>query len=99
MAYGTATIRPVDVIAGPGNVFVAIAKREVAGVVGVPSAYAGPSEIVVIADAATRKDLDKREIYHARRERSDVPGDPHYTIRAWRAVVTYLLRRPEFLYE
>jgi histidinol dehydrogenase len=53
MAYGTETIRPVDVIAGPGNVFVAIAKREVAGVVGVPSAFAGPSEIVVVADATT----------------------------------------------
>src|SRR5690606_37560936 len=53
MAYGTDTIRPVDVIAGPGNVFVAIAKREVAGVVGVPSAFAGPSEIVVVADDST----------------------------------------------
>ena len=53
MAYGTATIRSVDVIAGPGNVYVAIAKREVAGVVGVPSAFAGPSEIVVVADAST----------------------------------------------
>ena len=50
MAFGTATIRPVDVIAGPGNVFVAIAKREVAGQVGVPMAFAGPSEIVVVAD-------------------------------------------------
>jgi histidinol dehydrogenase len=57
MAYGTATIRPVDVIAGPGNVFVAIAKREVAGIVGVPSAFAGPSEIVVIADDTTPVDL------------------------------------------
>ena len=53
----------------------------------------------IVADAAGRKGLDRREIYHARRERSDVPDDPHYTIRAWRAVVTYLLRRPEFLYE
>jgi histidinol dehydrogenase len=50
MAFGTESIRPVDVIAGPGNVYVAVAKREVAGVVGVPSAFAGPSEIVVIAD-------------------------------------------------
>jgi len=50
MAYGTESIRAVDVIAGPGNVYVAVAKREVAGVVGVPSAFAGPSEIVVIAD-------------------------------------------------
>ena len=53
MAYGTGSIRPVDVIAGPGNVYVAVAKREVAGVVGVPSAFAGPSEIVVVADDTT----------------------------------------------
>src|SRR5690606_11604202 len=57
MAYGTETIAPVDVIAGPGNVFVAIAKREVAGVVGVPSSFAGPSEIVVIADDTTPAEL------------------------------------------
>lgn len=50
MAYGTHSIRPVDVIAGPGNRYVAVAKREVAGQVGVPSAFAGPSEIVVIVD-------------------------------------------------
>jgi histidinol dehydrogenase len=53
MAYGTETIRPVDVIVGPGNVYVALAKREVAGVVGVPSAFAGPSEVVVVADETT----------------------------------------------
>lgn len=53
MAYGTETIRPVDVISGPGNLYVAIAKREVSGVVGVPSAFAGPSEVVVVADDAT----------------------------------------------
>ncbi|MBK9181270.1 MAG: histidinol dehydrogenase [Acidimicrobiales bacterium] len=51
LAYGTESIRPVDVIVGPGNVFVAVAKREVAGVVAVPSAFAGPSEVVVVADA------------------------------------------------
>ena len=50
MAFGTASIPPVDVIVGPGNVYVALAKREVAGLVGVPSAFAGPSEIVVMAD-------------------------------------------------
>ena len=50
MAYGTETIRPTDVIVGPGNAYVALAKREVAGVVGVPSAFAGPSEVVVVAD-------------------------------------------------
>ena len=53
MAYGTETIRPVDVIVGPGNRYVALAKREVAGTVGVPSAFAGPSEIVVVADETT----------------------------------------------
>jgi histidinol dehydrogenase len=57
MAYGTETLRPVDVIAGPGNAFVAIAKREVAGRVGVPMAFAGPSEIVVIADATAPPDF------------------------------------------
>lgn len=50
MAYGTESLRPVDVIAGPGNVYVALAKREVAGQVGVPMAFAGPSEVVVVAD-------------------------------------------------
>ena len=52
MAFGTETIRPVDVIVGPGNVYVAIAKQEVAGVVGVPSSFAGPSEVVVVADGS-----------------------------------------------
>jgi len=50
LAFGTESVRPVDVIVGPGNVFVSVAKREVAGVVGVPSAFAGPSEVVVVAD-------------------------------------------------
>lgn len=59
MAYGTETIEPVDVIVGPGNVWVATAKREVAaeGVVGVPSAFTGPSEVVVVADATTPPEL------------------------------------------
>lgn len=57
LAYGTETIRPVDVIVGPGNIYVAIAKREVAGTVGIPSAFAGPSEIVVVADHTTGADL------------------------------------------
>lgn len=57
MAFGTETVRPVDVIAGPGNAFVALAKREVAGQVGVPMAFAGPSEIVVVADATAPVDF------------------------------------------
>lgn len=51
MAYGTETITPVDVIAGPGNAWVATAQREVADQVGVAAAFAGPSEIAVVADS------------------------------------------------
>ena len=50
MAYGTESIPAVDVIAGPGNIFVALAKQEVAGDVGIAAAFAGPSEVVVVAD-------------------------------------------------
>ena len=50
LAYGTESVPRVDVICGPGNKYVAIAKREVAEVVGIASAFAGPSEIVVGAD-------------------------------------------------
>lgn len=53
MAYGTETIRPVDVIVGPGNRYVAEAKRQVSGVVGIAAAFAGPSEVVVIAGPTT----------------------------------------------
>ena len=49
LAYGTETIKPVDKIVGPGNAYVAAAKREVFGQVGIDS-MAGPSEILVIAD-------------------------------------------------
>lgn len=51
LAFGTATIRPVDKIVGPGNAFVAAAKRQVFGTVGIDM-IAGPSEILVVADAA-----------------------------------------------
>ncbi len=49
LAYGTETIRPVDKIVGPGNAFVAAAKRQVFGTVGIDM-IAGPSEILVLAD-------------------------------------------------
>lgn len=51
LAYGTESIRPVDVIVGPGNAYVSEAKREVAGagIVGIESP-AGPSELIVVAD-------------------------------------------------
>jgi histidinol dehydrogenase len=49
LAYGTETIRPVNKIIGPGNAYVAAAKRQVFGTVGIDS-IAGPSEVLVIAD-------------------------------------------------
>lgn len=51
LAFGTETIRPVDKIVGPGNAYVAAAKRQVFGTVGIDM-IAGPSEILVVADAA-----------------------------------------------
>ncbi len=50
LAYGTGSVRPVDTITGPGNAFVAAAKRRVFGHVGIDM-IAGPSEVLVIADA------------------------------------------------
>ena len=55
LAYGTERIRPVDVITGPGNAWVAEAKRQLYGVVGIDM-VAGPSEIVVVADAQNDPD-------------------------------------------
>ena len=51
MALGTASIKPVDMIAGPGNAFVAEAKRQLSGRVGI-DLFAGPTETLVIADDA-----------------------------------------------
>ncbi|SIN78020.1 histidinol dehydrogenase [Vannielia litorea] len=56
LAYGTQTIAPVDKITGPGNAFVAAAKRRVFGKVGIDM-IAGPSEILVIADADNDPDF------------------------------------------
>jgi histidinol dehydrogenase len=56
MAYGTASIPRVDLIAGPGNVYVNLAKREVFGSVGIDG-FAGPTEVMVIADGRARPDF------------------------------------------
>lgn len=55
LAYGTETIAPVDKIVGPGNAYVAAAKRQVFGSVGIDT-IAGPSEILVVADSANDPD-------------------------------------------
>ncbi len=55
----------------------------------------------IIADAQARDGIEPTESYYCQTQRDSTPRDPdpHYTIRAWRAVVTYLLRQHEFLYE
>ncbi len=58
MAYGTSQIPPVDKIVGPGNLFVALAKKHVYGHVDIDS-IAGPSEVVVIADSSTSAGLPR----------------------------------------
>src|SRR5208282_574695 len=57
MAYGTETLPAVDVIVGAGSRRVSLAKREVRGAVGMPAAFAGPSEVVVIADETVPVDF------------------------------------------
>ena len=56
LAYGTETIPAVDKIVGPGNLYVTLAKQEVAGLVGIDMP-AGPSEILVVADETARLDF------------------------------------------
>jgi len=53
----------------------------------------------IVSDAAGKKGFEKQEIYSCRQNLVQPVPDPNYTVRAWRAVVTYLLRRQEFLYE
>lgn len=56
LAYGTETVRPVNLITGPGNIFVAAAKRHVRGRVAIDS-EAGPTEIAIIADGSAEPDF------------------------------------------
>jgi histidinol dehydrogenase len=62
LAYGTATISAVDKIVGPGNAYVAAAKRRVFGTVGIDM-IAGPSEILVIADASANPDWVAMDLF------------------------------------
>ena len=62
LAYGTQTIPPVDKIVGPGNAYVAAAKRRVFGVVGIDM-VAGPSEILVICDGKTNPDWIAMDLF------------------------------------
>lgn len=62
LAFGTATIRPVDKIVGPGNAYVALAKREVFGTVGIDM-IAGPSEILVVSDGSVPADWIAMDLF------------------------------------
>ncbi len=62
LAYGTATIPQVDKITGPGNAYVAAAKRRVFGVVGIDM-VAGPSEILVVCDGSTDPDWVAMDLF------------------------------------
>jgi len=62
LAYGTATVPRVDKITGPGNAYVAAAKRRVFGVVGIDM-IAGPSEILVLADGSTPPDWVAMDLF------------------------------------
>ncbi len=62
MAYGTATVPKVDKITGPGNAYVAAAKRRVFGTVGIDM-IAGPSEILVLADGTTPPDWVAMDLF------------------------------------
>jgi len=53
----------------------------------------------VVSDAAASGRFEPQETWHCRQGLLRPVPDPHYTVRAWRAVITYLLRQPEFLYE
>ncbi|BDE06701.1 histidinol dehydrogenase [Vulcanimicrobium alpinum] len=61
LAYGTATIAPVDKIVGPGNVYVTEAKRQVYGICGIDG-LAGPSEVLVVADERAKPELVAGEL-------------------------------------
>jgi histidinol dehydrogenase len=76
-AYGTETVPRVDVVAGPGNLYVNLAKREVFGAVGV-DAVAGPTEILVVADRTAPPELVAADLA------SQLEHDP----MAWAVLVT-----------
>jgi len=62
LAYGTASLAPVDKIVGPGNAYVAAAKRRVFGRVGIDM-VAGPSEVLVVADASANPDWVAMDLF------------------------------------
>lgn len=98
LAYGTETIRPVDKIVGPGNAFVAAAKRQVYGQVGIDS-IAGPSEILVVADAQNDPDwiavdLLSQAEHDTAAQSVLITDSPGFAAQVEQAVVKRLLTLP-----
>ncbi len=98
LAYGTATIKPVDKIVGPGNAYVASAKKQVFGTVGIDM-VAGPSEVTVVADAANdprwiAADLLAQAEHDASAQSILITDDAAFADRVMDAVVAELKRLP-----
>lgn len=98
LAYGTETISPVDKIVGPGNAYVAEAKRQVFGTVGIDM-IAGPSEIMVIADKNINPqwiaaDLLSQAEHDALAQSILVTNDKEYALRVEREIETLLATLP-----
>jgi histidinol dehydrogenase len=98
LAFGTQTIRPVDKITGPGNAWVAEAKRQVFGRVGI-DLIAGPSEILVVADNANdpdwiAADLLSQAEHDAAAQAVLITNDPSFADRVAAAVDTQLADLP-----
>ena len=98
LAYGTRTIAPVDKITGPGNAYVAAAKKQVFGRVGIDM-IAGPSEILVVADGQNdpswiAADLLSQAEHDTSAQAILVTDDPDFAEQVKRAVDTHLQRLP-----
>jgi histidinol dehydrogenase len=98
LAYGTATIRPVDKIVGPGNAYVAAAKRQVFGTVGIDM-IAGPSEILVVADghndpAWIAADLLSQAEHDTAAQAILITDDREFALAVSAAVQTHLTTLP-----
>ena len=98
LAYGTATIAPVDKIVGPGNAYVAAAKRRVFGRVGIDM-IAGPSEILVVADARNdpawiAADLLSQAEHDASAQAILITDDAAFAAAVAQAVQGHLARLP-----
>ena len=98
LAFGTATIAPVDKIVGPGNAYVAAAKRRVFGRVGIDM-MAGPSEILIVADQRNdpqwiAADLMSQAEHDSAAQAILITNDPAFAAAVEAAVERYLARLP-----